>query len=47
MSRVRIETALGDLDIELFDEAAPASAGYFLADVRAGLYDGAAASSGS
>lgn len=40
MSRVRIETALGDLEIELSEREAPASAGYFLADVRAGLYDG-------
>ena len=40
MSRVRIETALGDLEIEVFETLAPASAGYFLADVQAGLYDG-------
>ena len=40
MSRVRIETELGDIEIELFERQAPASAGYFLADVRAGLYDG-------
>jgi peptidyl-prolyl cis-trans isomerase A (cyclophilin A) len=40
MSRVRIETELGDIEIELFEQRAPASAGYFLADVRAGLYDG-------
>jgi peptidyl-prolyl cis-trans isomerase A (cyclophilin A) len=40
MSLVRIETALGNIGIELFDAAAPASAGYFLADVRAGLFDG-------
>jgi peptidyl-prolyl cis-trans isomerase A (cyclophilin A) len=40
MSRVRIETELGDIEIELFEQQAPASAGYFLADVRAGLYDG-------
>jgi len=40
MSRVRIETALGDIDIEAFDERAPASAGYFLHDVKGGLYDG-------
>ncbi|HKP25171.1 MAG TPA: peptidylprolyl isomerase [Dongiaceae bacterium] len=40
MSRVRIETELGDLEIELFEKLAPASAGYFLADVQAGLYDG-------
>ena len=40
MSRVQIETALGDIELELFERQAPASAGYFLADVRAGLYDG-------
>jgi peptidyl-prolyl cis-trans isomerase A (cyclophilin A) len=40
MSRVRIETELGDIEIEVFKQRAPASAGYFLADVQAGLYDG-------
>jgi peptidyl-prolyl cis-trans isomerase A (cyclophilin A) len=40
MSRVRIETELGDIELELFEQQAPASAGYFLADVRAGMYDG-------
>ncbi len=40
MSRVRIETDLGDIELELFQQQAPASAGYFLADVRAGRYDG-------
>jgi peptidyl-prolyl cis-trans isomerase A (cyclophilin A) len=40
MSRVRVETALGDLEIEVFEKQAPASAGYFLADVQAGLFDG-------
>jgi peptidyl-prolyl cis-trans isomerase A (cyclophilin A) len=40
MSRVQIETALGDIEIDVFDDRAPASAGYFLADVRGGLYDG-------
>ena len=40
MSRVRIETALGDIEIEAFESRAPASAGYFLANVRAGRYDG-------
>ena len=40
MSHVRIETALGAIDFELFDERAPASVGYFLADVQAGRYDG-------
>jgi peptidyl-prolyl cis-trans isomerase A (cyclophilin A) len=40
MSRVRIETELGDIELEMFERQAPASAGYFLADVRAGQYDG-------
>lgn len=40
MSRVRIETEPGEIELELFERKAPASAGYFLADVRAGLYDG-------
>ena len=40
MSSGRIETALGEIDIEIFEKHAPASAGYFLADVRAGRYDG-------
>jgi len=40
MSRVRIETELGDIELDVFEQQAPASAGYFLADVRAGLYDG-------
>lgn len=40
MSRVRIETELGDIELELFEQQAPASTGYFLADVRAGRYDG-------
>ena len=40
MSRVRIETELGDIEFEVFEQQAPASAGYFLADVREGLYDG-------
>jgi peptidyl-prolyl cis-trans isomerase A (cyclophilin A) len=40
MSRVRIETELGDIELEVFEKQAPASTGYFLADVRAGLYDG-------
>ena len=40
MSRVRIETELGDIELELFDKQASASAGYFLADVRTGRYDG-------
>jgi peptidyl-prolyl cis-trans isomerase A (cyclophilin A) len=40
MSRVRIETELGDIELELFERQAPASTGYFLADVQAGRYDG-------
>jgi peptidyl-prolyl cis-trans isomerase A (cyclophilin A) len=40
MSRVRIETDLGDIEFWLSDAGAPASAGYFLSDVEAGLYDG-------
>ena len=40
MSRVRIETELGHVEIEVFADRAPASAAYFLADVRAGLFDG-------
>jgi len=40
MSRVAMETDLGVIELELFEQQAPASAGYFLADVRAGLYDG-------
>ena len=40
MSRVRIETELGDIELEVFERQAAASAGYFLADVRAGRYDG-------
>ncbi len=40
MSQVRVETALGDVEIELFEQQAPVSAGYFLADVRAERYDG-------
>jgi peptidyl-prolyl cis-trans isomerase A (cyclophilin A) len=40
MSRVRIETELGEIELEAFEKQAPASAGYFLADVRAGRYDG-------
>ena len=40
MSRVRIETELGDMELEAFEQQAPASASYFLADVRAGRYDG-------
>ncbi|WP_119301257.1 peptidylprolyl isomerase [Dongia deserti] len=39
MSRVRIETALGEIDIEVFEAQAPASAVYFLSAVRVGRYD--------
>lgn len=39
MTGVRLETALGDITIEVFEDRAPASAGYFLADVRSGLFD--------
>lgn len=41
MSRVRIETALGRLEIEVSGDCAPASVAYFLADVRSGRFDGA------
>ena len=40
MSRVRVETTLGEIDIDVFEDRAPASAGYFLADVGARRYDG-------
>jgi peptidyl-prolyl cis-trans isomerase A (cyclophilin A) len=40
MNRVRIETALGDIEIAVFADRAPASTGYFLEDVRAGRFDG-------
>ena len=40
MSRVEIETVLGAIELQLFAERAPASALYFLADVKAGRYDG-------
>ena len=39
MSRVRIETGLGEIEIDVFVEQAPASAGYFLKDARSGRYD--------
>lgn len=41
MARTSLETALGAMIIEVFEDCAPASAGYFLADVRGGLFDGA------
>ncbi len=40
LARVGIETALGAMIIEIFEDRAPASAAYFLADVRAGRFDG-------
>lgn len=40
MTRVRIETELGAMVVEIFEERAPASAAYFLADVRSGRFDG-------
>ena len=40
LTRVRIETELGAMVIEVSEDRAPASAAYFLADVRAGALDG-------
>jgi peptidyl-prolyl cis-trans isomerase A (cyclophilin A) len=40
MVRVQVATELGQFTLEVQEDRAPASAGYFLADVRAGLYDG-------
>ena len=40
MTSVQVATALGQFTLDIRADAAPASAGYFLADVRAGLYDG-------
>lgn len=40
MISVQLATELGDIRLEIFEDRAPASAGYFLADVRAGRYDG-------
>jgi peptidyl-prolyl cis-trans isomerase A (cyclophilin A) len=40
MKRVQIDTVLGPIPAEVLEELAPASAGYFLDDVRAGRYDG-------
>jgi peptidyl-prolyl cis-trans isomerase A (cyclophilin A) len=37
---VDVTTELGQFRLEIREDRAPASAGYFLADVRAGLYDG-------
>lgn len=41
MAVVEIETALGEIEIQVLEDRAPASAAYFLADVRAGVFDGA------
>ena len=41
MSRVAVETALGEIEIQVFADRAPASAEYVLADIRAGVFDGA------
>lgn len=40
MVKARIDTALGAIEIDVRADHAPASAGYFLDDVRAGLLDG-------
>ena len=40
MSLVEVATAVGRFLLDIRKDAVPASAGYFLADVRAGLYDG-------
>ncbi len=39
--RVVLETAMGDITVEVYADRAPASAGSFLAFVDAGLYEGA------
>jgi peptidyl-prolyl cis-trans isomerase A (cyclophilin A) len=39
MAFVEVATALGRFTLDVRQDAAPARAGYFLADVRAGLYD--------
>ena len=41
MIPVQLTTELGVIALAIEEDRAPASAGYFLADVRAGLYDGA------
>jgi peptidyl-prolyl cis-trans isomerase A (cyclophilin A) len=41
MVRVRIDTRLGAIEIAVAADSAPASAGYFLDDARAGRFDGA------
>ncbi|HEY1382615.1 MAG TPA: peptidylprolyl isomerase [Dongiaceae bacterium] len=40
MVRVEVVTELGRFRLEIRQDRAPASAGYFLTDVRAALYDG-------
>jgi len=40
MIKVRLETGLGALEIAVLEDRAPASAGYFLADARSGLFNG-------
>ena len=40
MIPVQLTTELGVIELAVHEEQAPASAGYFLADVRNGLYDG-------
>lgn len=40
MAKVRIDTELGAIAVEVFEDRAPASAEYFLADVRSGRFDG-------
>jgi len=40
MAWVQVQTELGDFAVEVREDRAPASAGYFLADVRTGRYDG-------
>jgi len=40
MVRVEVATELGQFTLEVREDRAPASAGYVLTDVRAGLYDG-------
>jgi len=40
MVRVQVAAERGHFTLEVQEDRAPASAGYFLADVRAGLYDG-------
>jgi len=41
MTKLCMETELGNLTLELYEEAAPASCAHFMAYVSAGYYDGA------